>query len=794
MATKSIDLGPVSAYAVAVANGFTGTEAEWEQYIANAAVSGSNAAAASQAAQAAQAAAEAALGQLTPAKVAAIGDIETAKDAAVSAVQGEGAAQVQAVRDAGAEQDAGLIAEGSEQVDRIALAAQDAAAAVSSAQSSAVAAVQAAQATGESALAAKTNEQLAQIPTVAAMADNVDGLNSAVAKLSGRSPDIVPNIMARGINGSNGRTVQVNYRLHSSGIAVNVGDIISFSDPAFVYNVYRYDYTQTYVGRVNATEWTDIGTLLADFDGIVIVELKRPDDSAFTKAEVQAIDAVGVYKKAPAAVGGIVFNIGNLATSDNYSENYYIVRLMDYIWMESEGVVNYNTHRIHSAGFADIPFGTVFTMADGYRIDFESATASSGWQTGSYSPAAGRWRIMISAVTEEVAASEMLADLSAVMTVTYPASVDVFAEKEARLPGLSDAISARKYNANRSASVYNNNHYAVLVHVTDVHGDAERLQDALDAAEAIGADAVINSGDTVAYYSADALPAFVPPAGIPYLAAVGNHESWKYTEAQTSEKFIAPYVAANGYVVDPSAENPTYYYRDFPSKLLRIIVVNQYQYNGKVNGHAGVEPCFYDRQMTWLAGTLLSTPSNYGIVIVIHEPEHNIVAPSGYQKFQQCACTANVISPVADMVDAFIRKTAISETYANAESGSSPASFSVAADFTQRDDTVEFIAFLSGHNHQDHIGYYEGTPSTMLCLDAVSTCSWVNKNANLTDGTEYPYYTENSDLARIPGTTNVNAFNVYVIDREKKAVKVIRIGNRVTTELVDRDRMIIPYA
>lgn len=44
MAVISKDLGPVSAYAVAVANGFSGTEAEWEQYIANASTAAQSAA------------------------------------------------------------------------------------------------------------------------------------------------------------------------------------------------------------------------------------------------------------------------------------------------------------------------------------------------------------------------------------------------------------------------------------------------------------------------------------------------------------------------------------------------------------------------------------------------------------------------------------------------------------------------------------------------------------------------------------------------------------------------------
>lgn len=70
------DLGPVSAYAVAVAHGFDGTEAEWEQYIANASTKAAQASASATAAAQSEA------------------NAETAKEAAVAAkVEAQTAAQ-----------------------------------------------------------------------------------------------------------------------------------------------------------------------------------------------------------------------------------------------------------------------------------------------------------------------------------------------------------------------------------------------------------------------------------------------------------------------------------------------------------------------------------------------------------------------------------------------------------------------------------------------------------------------------------------------------------------------------
>lgn len=66
------NLGHVSAYAIAKANGFNGTEAEWAQGIANAGTYGQQALAAKTAAEAAQAAAEAAQAAAQAAEATAV--------------------------------------------------------------------------------------------------------------------------------------------------------------------------------------------------------------------------------------------------------------------------------------------------------------------------------------------------------------------------------------------------------------------------------------------------------------------------------------------------------------------------------------------------------------------------------------------------------------------------------------------------------------------------------------------------------------------------------------------------
>lgn len=190
MATKAIDLGAVSAYAVAVKNGFVGTEAEWEQYIANASINASQAASASEAAAAAQAAAEASEARIAPAVAAGIQAVEDQQGTSVAAVQAEGATQVQAVRDAGAEQDAGLVAEGQNQIQAIQLAAEtqeaESVAAVQAQETASVAAVNQAGATQVSAVETKGAETIASIPEdYTELTNEIMDVRSALRKSTG---------------------------------------------------------------------------------------------------------------------------------------------------------------------------------------------------------------------------------------------------------------------------------------------------------------------------------------------------------------------------------------------------------------------------------------------------------------------------------------------------------------------------------------------------------------------------------------------------------------------------------
>lgn len=357
---------------------------------------------------------------------------------------------------------------------------------------------------------------------------------------------------------------------------------------------------------------------------------------------------------------------------------------------------------------------------------------------------------------------------------------------ENKYPGLTDVYASLKRWAIPTTADNNHKAFPVFVHVTDLHGDSERLKNAVEVVNALGCDAMINTGDTVRFYSTDAL---IEPTGIasPYLITIGNHDSMGYTTEQAIyDKYIKPYATSNGYILDADVEYSTYYYRDFPSRKLRVFCLNDYQATPSTSPSTTKE--MYQAQLNWFCDKLLETPSDYGVLCCYHSPERTILSVEGCEEFYKNKTTVSLKTPISDIVDAFISGTTISKTYAFRNT------LTVSADFSTKNSGVEFIAHLTGHHHADRIGYCENTSNIQLMLNETCSCVWINKNQDGSDGTAYTSYNEASDISRIEGTKTENAFNVYTIDRENKIVKVVRIGSRLTTGFKPREHMIIPYA
>lgn len=340
-----------------------------------------------------------------------------------------------------------------------------------------------------------------------------------------------------------------------------------------------------------------------------------------------------------------------------------------------------------------------------------------------------------------------------------------------------------------SASSHGNvNTFPVVYHASDFHGDIQRLQNALEFSEYCQADCAIFSGDIIAYKPYDNLEwmhdLFADYAGKPIICT-GNHEvnDSSYTDAMVYAMLMEPSATKIG-----NTNGTTYYFTDIASKNLRVIVCDLYQYGAttRSNTHMSSE------QLVYICNALKTAPNGYGILIVAHSPCVDIGSamsqnyPTFFQQLRKYGHTHYDISgaPIYDIVDAFISRTTISRTYTQT---GSPNSIEVNEDFSGVDSSVEFIAHLTGHIHEDTICYLPGTVNMQLMLN-------ISCGASMVGGSSYPYLSDDCDITRRPYGKSQDIGNVYVIDRANKIVKVTRIGGTTTYQQQERRYMEIPYS
>lgn len=367
--------------------------------------------------------------------------------------------------------------------------------------------------------------------------------------------------------------------------------------------------------------------------------------------------------------------------------------------------------------------------------------------------------------------------------------------------GIKKALSGQKRFSPNFRENKPCNNLATFVHVTDIHGDEATFRNAYSVAELLNADAFIATGDIVYYYSTDSIDFVnrtVENKKTDFLMCVGNHDGFMFDPKEQYSKFIEPFAQTYGYKLDTSVEYPTYYYKDYENRKLRVIVVNQFEYDGKTS-MKDTRLNYTQEQIDFLVQVLLDTPEGFGVIIAMHAPEKVPVKDNRFPEFFQDKVllpeVSNIaLTPLADMVDAFISKGSICKTYSNLD-GATPSSITVSADFTNAKEGTEFIAFLNGHYHADAVSYVPSTVNKQLCLNLTATNSWYGMAKSGISGDNNPYLTEFSDLARVGGTPTHDAFNVYSVDREDKSIRITRIGSNMPYKMnCPREYMVIPYA
>lgn len=364
----------------------------------------------------------------------------------------------------------------------------------------------------------------------------------------------------------------------------------------------------------------------------------------------------------------------------------------------------------------------------------------------------------------------------------------------------------RHYVGIGSTTGLTDNYWACFGHISDIHGDVQRFDNFMRYCDYLEVDGAINTGDSnVNDYSNGSW--FIDDVAQNYKSRLsyitGNHEVQKGNESKCIAMCVTPYKTRYNYLHDSKTiTNNLWWYQDVvkdatsgSKRNIRIIHVCIHAgciYLGVNKSPGGL---YTQAQLEWLVATLSSTPNGYGVIILMHSSETAVVKDTKSGKFYSEQTRYNdlkpnstsvrgsyvdVNRPIRSIVDAFIGRENISGGLTvNEARVIEPYTINVDfSGFSGNSNAPEFICYCTGHYHRDYIGYVEGATykQLMLCI--------ANGNAHRNSEEDFPR-----------GTVGAvqDLFNIYVINRDKGEVNVIRVGSNITSDMQVRDYMSIPY-
>lgn len=292
-----------------------------------------------------------------------------------------------------------------------------------------------------------------------------------------------------------------------------------------------------------------------------------------------------------------------------------------------------------------------------------------------------------------------------------------------------------------------------LVHFSDLHKDINALNRIKASIEYVcpNADNIICTGDMVANTYAE-ITSWWDPA---IMTVIGNHDtaSWDGSSydwtalsmAQRDEMYISPFKSYWGIT---HTSGTSYYYKDYPTAHIRLIVMDAMLYSGTPGAEATA-------QTSWLAGLLSDAiPNNLHVLIAIHAPHGGSVpVECSFTKLGQGTMPVNVDCNTPD---------AVINTVATAINAG-----------------LHFIGYICGHTHQDAIWDATGDGTQLMycitCAAVDQTAQWINSDQ---------YRTDEQD-----------AFNVLTIDTASTTIKILR-GGGANTDVALRPRvsLVIDYS
>ncbi len=198
-----------------------------------------------------------------------------------------------------------------------------------------------------------------------------------------------------------------------------------------------------------------------------------------------------------------------------------------------------------------------------------------------------------------------------------------------------------------------------------------------------------------------------------------------------------------------------YYKVDFDAYNIRMVFLDAMDCplifeNGYIKHIPGL--FFNQRQLEWFYDTLISTPDDYGVIVVCHGP----FIP-GFER----AKYAQGVDLIPNIINAFKEGSIYEHDWRYSEDASISTSYKF--DFS-RHGKGDFICYLAGHIHYRKMAQSYFDDQLVITAPALY-------QADLSEMTR-----KGSSLDRYRDTTTINSFNIMTVDRENRKILLTSYG------------------
>ena len=182
----------------------------------------------------------------------------------------------------------------------------------------------------------------------------------------------------------------------------------------------------------------------------------------------------------------------------------------------------------------------------------------------------------------------------------------------------------------------------LICHFSDIHGDIDRFDNIMQLIEYYKPDFAIHTGDMVTWNSADSTDYFfarIKNSKVPLYNSIGNHETFgagglhaggPHTNEYLHERYISPLKNIK------TDTNKGWYYTDFASRKLRLIVLNPYEYFCENDYSIRGTLSFLQPQCDWFISVLQETADiGYAVIVAAHEFSEQVPAAANNMGFCQ---------------------------------------------------------------------------------------------------------------------------------------------------------------